>query len=203
MSTSTPPMPYATAALGDPEWAALGAVVAGRWAWSAQIYLAASGHEPATLAGLVEGGHLEPWELPDDPRCPFPAGLVLTLTPATAEALGVEIVEEGPAERPRWARVRYDDRGRRTDRGKPAIRAFPYEVRLRMPELVPDPAPGPEFLVDEESGEEVRLIAGGSADEGKAGATSSTATTLKGGLGGGPAERGYRVVRDRRMRGKR
>lgn len=187
----------------EAEAAALDAVSRGRWAWVAQVYLAASGHDPATLTGLIEKGLLVPWDTPPDPACLAspaapPCGLVLTLTPYGAERLGVEVVEAGPAERPRWERIRYDERGRRTDRGKPAIRAFRYESRLRLPELIPDTAPGPEYYVDEESGKPIRLAAGPDAVE-----IPKEESTLKGGLGGGPAERGVPIVKDKKLKGKR
>lgn len=183
----------------EAEAAALNAITQGRWAWSKQIFLAASGHDPATLNALIAKGLAVEYEWPvDDPSFPFPTGLTMTLTPYGAEWLDVEIEEIGPSERNRWARIRYDERGRRTDRGKPAIRAFRYESRLRLPELIPDTAPGPEYLVDEESGEEIRLAAG--PDEAE---IPKEESTLKGGLGSGPAGRGVPVLKDKRMKGKK
>ncbi len=189
-------------ALSEPEVALLDAITRGRWAWASQIYLVASGHEPSTMASLVRRGWLVLWTTPDDPACntsrrTCPCGLVVTLTPWAAEEQSVEIIEEGTAERPRWTRIRYDERGKRTEKGKPPIHAFAYE--LRLPETIPDPTPGPEFMVDEESGEEIRAFAGGQEPP----KAEAGAPPLKGGIGGGTWSPGVPVLKDKKLKGKR
>lgn len=74
-----------------------------------------------------------------------------TLTPWGAKSFGVALVEYGIRERPRWSK---------TGNEKPFVmnQRVAYQEELLDPELIPDPAPSPEFLIDETSGQPVKLF---------------------------------------------
>jgi hypothetical protein len=192
----SPPMALVYLAdLTPDELAVLEAIVAGSWAWVAQIGLVAAGHEPETIARVTARGLVEPWDVPADPdldrmRHPPPVGLTLTLTPWGAEILNVEIVEVGEVDRPKWFKR-------------------PVEIRrpnkmvcymLRLPKRAEEIIAGPEYLRDEESGEIIRVFQGQSRST-----RGPQEKPLKGGVGGGadtgpglPIERGKR-----RLKGKK
>lgn len=78
----------------------------------------------------------------------------MTLTPQWADRLNVEIVEVGPAERPKWGM-------RQAEEEKRPIVAYMFEARIRLPEQVPDPKSiekKADVWTDEYSGEPVRLL---------------------------------------------
>jgi len=140
--------------------AALDAVVVQPWAWTSLALLVAQGHDPGVLGGLIDEGWLRRWELPDD--------VVVTLSPWCARKFWLEIVELGLAERPRWGRRAITQRMlARGVTGPPVylpsyarlqteaemVVIQKYELELKLPELVVDPAPGPEYLAELGTGE--------------------------------------------------
>gem|GEM_PF-1920401 len=129
--------------LPEPQGKALDAIVAGRLAWSTAKELARLGHTAETLEALEAAGLVERWELPKE--------LAWTLTSWGAFKLGLEIVEVGREEDPRWGTqadvVKYHRVFRQ--RGH-------YE--MKYPELLCDPAPGPDVLIDPISEEPLVLF---------------------------------------------
>jgi hypothetical protein len=154
--------------MSDADLAFLDAIVAGVEAWSMVDALEAAGHGGATLAGLEAAGFVERWERPD--------GLAVTLTPWGKYCREVEI-----GERTIVVRVAKTEGGQPVigRDGEPATVGVPELVpywkapgtptaprsalrvgcRLPFPELVPDPLPGPEYLVDEISEKPIELFA--------------------------------------------
>lgn len=121
---------------------ALDLIVSGAEAWTSAEALASAGHGPAELAALEAAGLAEPWGLP--------GGDAWTLTPLAAYLLGVCL--DGPL---RWAPRPLDV----TLRRRPChVHCAPGQCRLRLPELVPDRAPGPEYLIDPVSEAPIRLL---------------------------------------------
>jgi hypothetical protein len=192
------PLVYLTD-LAPAEVAVLDAIVSGSWAWVAQIWLVVTGHEPSAIASVISKGLVVPWDTPEDSaselarlRCPPPCGLVLTLTPWGAELKGVEIVEVGPAERPKWAKKQVEVRRR-------PIQIDKFTCMLRLPREVEQKAVGREYLTDPESGEVIRAVRGQSPSPRSAGSKA-----LLGGLGGEESKiPGVPIIIDRRMRGKK
>lgn len=132
------------------EWAVLEAIVRGRRAWVA-------GLAELVVGRLVEAGFVVVWSS-DAWGHELVGGPYATLTPWGAERLGVELRERHwvkwvhtashhervLVEEPYWARVNSRPHG-------PFV--LPHQARqcgLDYPELVPDSAPGPEYLADEE-----------------------------------------------------
>jgi hypothetical protein len=149
----------------------LEAITAGTEAWTMVEVLEKAGHEPETLEILQASGLVERWERPD--------GVAITLTPWGEYCRSVVIRERTVVIRE--PRVE-GGRAVLSKRGKPLMtesteivpfwgaegegsgrgeRVFPrrHERRLLCPESVPDPRPGPEFLLDEENGQRVTLFA--------------------------------------------
>jgi hypothetical protein len=180
--------------LAPDELAVLEAIVAGQWAWIAQIGLVAAGHEPETIARVTARGLVEPWEVPEDPaldrmRHPPPVGLTLTLTPWGAAQMNVEIVEVGEVDRPKWVKRPYDLR-------RPNKMVC---YMLRLPKRAEEIIAGPEYLRDEESGEIIRVFQGQSRST-----RGPREKPLKGGVGGGEdLGPGVPIKRDKRLRGKK
>ena len=119
--------------LPELEGKALDAIVAGPLAWSTAKDLVRLGHTTETLEALETAGLVARWELPRE--------TAWTLTPFGAWSLGREIVEVGSQEDPRW--------------GWPAeMPKFQRVIRehghyaMKLPELIADKTPGPEFLID-------------------------------------------------------
>jgi hypothetical protein len=155
----------------DAEMALMEAIVAAPEAWSMVEALEAAGHERGTLAVLEEKLLIEPWKRVD--------GLAVTLTPWGKFCRKVELRERrGLVRKPK---VRNGHAVLRKD-GNPVMvkkpDLIPYwkpdgwgsdkttraadrrrEYRAPMPELVPDPRPGPEFMIDPVSEEPVALFA--------------------------------------------
>jgi hypothetical protein len=144
--------------LTEEEQAALEAIIRNRRAWIAGLGV-------EVVERLVVAQIVVLWATDSQGR-PLEGGPYATLTPYGAEQLGVELRERrwikwvhqaGYHERmlieePYWVRI-----------GRPQ-RAFvlPGQARqcgLDYPELVPDPAEGPEYLVDEE-GSPITLLGG-------------------------------------------
>src|SRR6185503_7828169 len=150
--------------------------VRGREAWLPREQVEAE--FPGAVAGLVAAGLVEPSD--DCPRGP-----AVALTPIAAFRLAMTTAErwhfgkaeievnDGPNRPPKRVKVRtatevcYETDA---DASSPlwVIRpgldhepAHAFHVPLPFPERVVDPAPGPEFLIDEVTDEPVRLFAGG------------------------------------------
>lgn len=145
--------------LSPEECVALGKILKGRRAWISGLA------EPAR-GDLVRAGYIVLWTTDKRGRV-LEGGPYATLTPWGAERLGVELrerrwvkwihnhdrCERVLIEEPYWAQV--------TNR-LPRSFVLPHQAHqcgLDYPELVPDPAPGPEYLVDEE-GAPVTLLGG-------------------------------------------
>jgi len=124
---------------GVAEGAILAAIVTAPRAW---VRVAALG-DTETVLTLVGDGLLDLWELDEGM-----GGYAVTLSPWTAESLGLELAEYGSLETPRWV-----EKG--TFVPLIRIRRFPGETDMPHPELVPDCLP-PEILLSEE-GEPVIL----------------------------------------------
>lgn len=140
-------------------------------AWMMMRDLLASGHAAETLVGLAEAEMIEFWEHPD--------GLAVTLTPLGKHRRSVEIRERvgfGRKQAMRAGRPVVDRDGNPVMVNTPEV--IPYwnpagqawgrlgsravrkrDRRLAIPERVPDPAPGPEFLIDDVSEKPVELFA--------------------------------------------
>lgn len=143
------------AGLGEAEAAALRLVVLGRRAWTSDAAMGRAGHAAATLAGLSEGDWpwLRPWIPPAEWDVPDTPGW--TLSERAAELIRVEIGEQtemhhGQVEEvPVWRHAGHAARPVRVPR-------YGREVDLWMAAHVADPAPGPEYLADLETGEVTR-----------------------------------------------
>lgn len=175
------------AGLTEPERALLRAIIDGRLAWSYWSALALAGHAVETAGALELAGLVVPWHLPD--------GHALTLTPWGACVCGVWIVErvvvlgEELEEDPVWT-----DGSRVVPPLRLPKRA--REIRYPWPDQLPD-LKQPEFLKDEESGQEVKLFEGKPLpSDGE-----ELARPLAGGIGGGTATRGVRVKIDPKLLG--
>ncbi len=124
----------------------LTAIVGGRLAWTPVADL---GNE-AAVDGLITGGLVIRWttRVID----------VATLTPFGAWLMEVELVErvrrkgEDLEEEPMWAKRPAPPRQLRLPR-------HAHEIRYPWMETFPDPLPGPEYLIDDESGKPVELFA--------------------------------------------
>lgn len=135
--------------LSDAGRAALQAIIGGEEAWIGEELLIGSGHIPDIMGALADLGWTERWA--------WSGGAAWTLTPWGAWAMGVEVQERIEVrgvelrETPRWVEV-----------GKvpPPIRLprNAVEGRLPWPEEVADERTEPEALIDEASGEPVRLF---------------------------------------------
>jgi hypothetical protein len=160
----------------------LDAIAAAPWAWSPVTRLAdrlaGLGLAPGpVLAALEAAGWVEPWDLPSEAEPvpaavvvtgkrrrsrPPPAGLCLTLTGWAAQALKVEIVEQGANDRPRWGRTVAEDPEDFAWSPLPSWIDLPVpgpavcqrvEMPFRLPyDTIPCPGPGPleELLMVEE-----------------------------------------------------
>ncbi len=131
--------------LNPSERAAVDAIIAGKVGWAWTLALEAAGHTETVLAALEAGGWLVRW--------PLAVGVAWTFTPIGARWAEVELYEARDGQWPAW--VDSPAPVRKLHAAKHA-----HEVQLLWPELVVDPLPGPEFLVDEVSGEVLRLFAG-------------------------------------------
>lgn len=144
--------------LGEDEVAVLGRIVGGRRAWVAGIV-------GSVMERLVEVGFIVQWERDAHGR-ELKGGPYITLTPWGAERLGVELRERHYV---RWERHETHNERFFVEElywawvgipQRPFV--FPHQARqssLEYPELVPDPAPGPEYLTDED-GEPILLFRG-------------------------------------------
>lgn len=145
--------------LREEEVAVLGRIIGGRRAWVA-------GLGGTVVERLVEVGFVVRWERDAWGRS-LVGGPYTTLTPWGAERLGVELrerhwvrwdhysdhYERVLVEEPYWARVNGHTR---------SSFVLPHQARqcgLDYPELVPDPAPGPEYLVNED-GKPITFLGG-------------------------------------------
>jgi hypothetical protein len=152
--------------LSDDEYAAVRTLTESDWSWVSRPYLAARGHDPATVDALVARGVLEPWDLTDEEgsgRRPPPVGPCVTLSVPAADRLMVEIAEFGQNDRPRWKSWEFDEHGNRVlDEGLPPLICPLYECRLIYLERVPDKRRGPEaeveYLLDGYSGEPLAVL---------------------------------------------
>jgi hypothetical protein len=153
-SEDEPPNPAAM----SHEWlAAMGRIAAGRWAWSTVDDLVAAGHPSELLDELITDGWLVPWK-------PGETAMV-TFTPWAADRLGIAIVEQGEADRPRWGK----GDGHDPDCSLPGWEKLPelpskcvcgrMNGETAILREFPDPAPGPVAQAEEaEEREKVAMM---------------------------------------------
>ncbi len=130
--------------LSDDQRAVLASIVAGKLAWTLIT------ETTEAITSLVGLGLVERWTA---------RGIdAVTLTPWGAWIMGVEIIErvkivgDEIEEDPVWVEKPAAPRQLRLPRRQ-------HEVRFPWMEVFEDPLPGPEFLVDEESGKPIELFA--------------------------------------------
>src|SRR6478752_7606657 len=121
-------------------------VIMSSLAWVEPDAMIAAGHSTETIETLISAKILDVWELADGKQ-------VYTLTPYCAEHFHVALFEDARDEVPRWRAhdpvlAPWRPPQVKMPRGKNSL-------RLRYPESIVDPTPGPEFMVDEESGRTV------------------------------------------------
>jgi hypothetical protein len=117
-------------------------IVTAPLAWSSLAVLRRRGHRANSIKALEGAGWIERWARARDGRALN--RVCCTLSPWAADRLGLEIVEEGPNHRPRWAR-------RGEDREPERIERQTRTVSLRLPGFVADGRP--EYLADVITGE--------------------------------------------------
>jgi hypothetical protein len=152
--------------LSDAEFAVIRTLTESDWPWAAISTLVTFGHDPEMIAAMVERKILQPWDLTheqSDGKAPAPVGDCVSLTPLWADRLQLEIVEYGPVDRPRWGAWQFDEDGERVrDANMPPLICPQYESRIRYPERIPDPKPGPaeevEVMLDGYTEEPVILL---------------------------------------------